>query len=163
MYVLSNPSMPGLVKIGRTARSVEQRAAELWQTGVPTPFMVEYFQLFPNCVEAEAEIHETFIDQREVEQREFFRVPVDDVISAIQDNIFWTIQEIAYMYGPSFRVLDKNEATAFQVVEKRSKAIGVNTLMMALGVCERPSDILWADVEAMQARVAKIINQEDAA
>lgn len=39
VYVLSNPAMPGLVKIGKTTRgSVDARLSELYSTGVPVPF-----------------------------------------------------------------------------------------------------------------------------
>lgn len=39
VYVLTNPAMPGLVKIGKTARgSVDARLVELYSTGVPVPF-----------------------------------------------------------------------------------------------------------------------------
>jgi hypothetical protein len=42
IYVLSNPSMPGIVKVGRTFREPRARAAELSaSTGVPTPFKIE--------------------------------------------------------------------------------------------------------------------------
>ena len=41
IYVLENASMPGLVKIGRTDRSVSERVNELSShTGVPTGFTV---------------------------------------------------------------------------------------------------------------------------
>ena len=39
IYVLTNPAMNGLVKIGKTSRtSVDQRLQELYSTGVPVPF-----------------------------------------------------------------------------------------------------------------------------
>ena len=39
VYVLTNPAMPGLVKIGKTARdSIDARLNELYSTGVPVPF-----------------------------------------------------------------------------------------------------------------------------
>lgn len=39
IYVLTNPAMNGLVKIGKTSReSVDQRLNELYSTGVPVPF-----------------------------------------------------------------------------------------------------------------------------
>ena len=39
VYVLTNPAMPGLVKIGKTSRSsVKGRLRELYSTGVPVPF-----------------------------------------------------------------------------------------------------------------------------
>ena len=43
VYVLSNPAMPGICKIGFTTRDPRVRAEELFQnsTGVPTPFHVE--------------------------------------------------------------------------------------------------------------------------
>lgn len=72
VYILSNPSMPGLVKIGRTTRSVEQRANELWQTGVPTPFVIDHFVLTPNCEELEARMHDSFSRCRVNGCREFF-------------------------------------------------------------------------------------------
>jgi hypothetical protein len=44
IYILINPSMAGLVKIGKTTRDPEARAKELSQaTGVPTPFYVAYY------------------------------------------------------------------------------------------------------------------------
>lgn len=56
VYVLSNPCMPGIVKIGKTTRSVEDRANELYQTGVPEPFKVEEFFHSPDCHELEASL-----------------------------------------------------------------------------------------------------------
>lgn len=39
VYVLTNPSMPGLVKIGKTTqKEVSERMTQLYTTGVPTPF-----------------------------------------------------------------------------------------------------------------------------
>ena len=37
-YVLSNPEMSGLLKVGRTTEHPRMRAAQLHTTGVPTPF-----------------------------------------------------------------------------------------------------------------------------
>ena len=46
VYILSNASMPGLLKIGYTTRTVQQRVQELNRpTAVPTPFEIEaYFR-----------------------------------------------------------------------------------------------------------------------
>jgi hypothetical protein len=39
VYVLTNPAMPGLVKIGKTTQvEVEERMKQLYGTGVPVPF-----------------------------------------------------------------------------------------------------------------------------
>ena len=39
VYVLTNPAMPGLVKIGMTDRDdVKRRMSDLYTTGVPLPF-----------------------------------------------------------------------------------------------------------------------------
>ena len=42
IYILVNESMPDLVKIGRTNRSIEQRIKELDNTSVPLPFQCFY-------------------------------------------------------------------------------------------------------------------------
>jgi hypothetical protein len=58
IYVLVNSSLPGLVKVGRTSRSTQERVAELSAaTGVPTPFVLAFDQEFEDCVAAEQSVH----------------------------------------------------------------------------------------------------------
>jgi DNA segregation ATPase FtsK/SpoIIIE-like protein len=76
--------MPGLVKIGRTTRPPEERAIELsTATSVPTPFELVFDILVPDCVQAEAFLHEFFSERgfRLSDNREFFEAPVRDVIT----------------------------------------------------------------------------------
>ena len=42
VYVLTNPAMPGMVKIGKTGREVEARLNDIYTTGVPLPFECAY-------------------------------------------------------------------------------------------------------------------------
>ena len=39
---MSNPAMPGLLKVGFTTDTPDVRARELYTTGVPLPFKVEF-------------------------------------------------------------------------------------------------------------------------
>jgi hypothetical protein len=44
VYILTNPSMPGLIKIGFTDDdTVDYRITDLWTTGVPEPFKLEAY------------------------------------------------------------------------------------------------------------------------
>ena len=78
VYVLMNPSMQNLVKIGKTVREPEERAKELSSTtGVPTPFVVVYNCYFKSCTEAESFVH-SFLENkgfRVSTKREFFEYP----------------------------------------------------------------------------------------
>ena len=76
IYILSNGSMPGLLKIGYTTRTVRERVQELNRpTGVPIPFKVEaYFQL--DSPEAhERRVHLALTSCRE--GKEFFRIDTE--------------------------------------------------------------------------------------
>ena len=42
VYVLTNPAIPGMVKIGKTSRGMNARLNELYSTGVPLPFECAY-------------------------------------------------------------------------------------------------------------------------
>jgi T5orf172 domain len=44
LYMISNKAMPGLLKIGYTTRSIEERISELHSTGVPSRFEKEFFR-----------------------------------------------------------------------------------------------------------------------
>ncbi len=78
VYVLSNRTMPGLVKIGFTRRTTRLRADELsGATGVPVPFDIEFSRkvAFPDKVEEI--VHHRLRSDRVNKNREFFRVSPD--------------------------------------------------------------------------------------
>ena len=86
VYVLMNPSLKNMVKIGKTTREPEERAKELSAaTGVPTPFIVVYSCLFESCTEAESFVH-TYLESngfRVASNREFFEIPINIGIDAV--------------------------------------------------------------------------------
>jgi hypothetical protein len=85
VYVMSNQSIPGLLKIGYTGKPVEDRCKELSKaTGVPTPFKVEYiFRLHGRGEKLEREIHCYLEHKRNSSRREFFDVTLKEAIDAI--------------------------------------------------------------------------------
>lgn len=79
VYVLSNPVMPNLVKIGMTEReNLDKRLKELYSTGVPVPFECEYACRVnkEDCAKIEKALHTAFAPNRVNANREFFRIEV---------------------------------------------------------------------------------------
>jgi hypothetical protein len=86
IYVLSNPSMGGLLKIGFTTKVLEDRVAELNNvTGIPTNFAVEAFFEVDEPNQLEKAIHRALSKHRIRKQREFFRLPTTEAIQIIQE------------------------------------------------------------------------------
>lgn len=86
IYALTNPAMPGHVKIGMTKRRPEERLAELSSaTGVPVEFSLAYSRAFEKVALAEKVIHADLEARglRVSDSREFFQLSVDDAIAAI--------------------------------------------------------------------------------
>jgi hypothetical protein len=86
IYILQNPSMPGLLKIGKTTRSPGDRARELSAaTGVPEAYIVVCELLVDDCVRAEQLVHKRLEDagHRFATNREFFVVDISTAISAM--------------------------------------------------------------------------------
>ena len=81
VYVLTNPAMPGLVKIGKTTReSMERRLGELFSTSVPFPFELVFACKVANPDEVERALHVAFGPNRVNPRREFFEIdPVQAV------------------------------------------------------------------------------------
>lgn len=106
VYILSNPGMPGLLKIGMTRFDPTRRVQELSSaTGVPTPFQLVYYREFHDCVAAELEIHSIFATKglRYNDQREFFSV---DTVEAINTLLSLDDEEIANNSSQPTEVLD---------------------------------------------------------
>lgn len=85
IYIMSNPTIPDLLKIGYTGKSIEERCKELSRaTGVPVPFKVEYiFRIHGRGEELEREVHRYLEHKRNSNRREFFDVSLQEAIDAI--------------------------------------------------------------------------------
>jgi hypothetical protein len=85
VYVLTNPAMPGLVKIGRTSQEdANTRIAQLYTTGVPVPFTIEFACRVENSVEVERALHTAFAPNQINPKREFFRIDPEQAIAILK-------------------------------------------------------------------------------
>ena len=86
IYALINSSMPGLVKVGRSARGADERALELGGTGTSTPFVVIYEEPFLDSEAAEHFVHAALqsLGFRISPNREFFDATPKVVIDVIR-------------------------------------------------------------------------------
>ena len=64
VYVLTNPAMPNMVKIGKTTRNVELRLEDLYSTGIPLPFGCEYAAKVKDVDKTEKAFHTAFSPNR---------------------------------------------------------------------------------------------------
>lgn len=85
VYVLTNPAMPGFVKIGSTAlEDVNQRLSQLYTTGVPFPFELAFACKVTNAQEVEKALHTAFGPNRANPKREFFNIEPDQAIAILK-------------------------------------------------------------------------------
>ena len=85
VYVLTNPAMPGLVKIGKTSQlETEGRMRQLYGTGVPVPFDCAFACQVKDAHEVERALHFAFGNTRVNPNREFFKIEAERVISVLR-------------------------------------------------------------------------------
>jgi hypothetical protein len=84
VYILTNPAMPGFIKIGRTQHSVSQRMQDLDNTSVPVAFCCFYAARVDNAKAVESALHAAFNSTRIRSNREFFYVKPDEVKAALE-------------------------------------------------------------------------------
>lgn len=88
IYILTNRSLPGLVKIGRTDRSVAERVRELSaHTGVPTEFTIFREFRVSNSVSIERAVHVRLGEYRLSENREFFSLEPETAAEVIEEIV----------------------------------------------------------------------------
>lgn len=81
VYVLTNPAMPGFVKIGWTAaEEAATRIGQLYGTGVPFPFKLEFAAKVTDGREVEQALHTAFAPSRPNPRREFFNIEPEQAI-----------------------------------------------------------------------------------
>ena len=85
VYVLNNPAMPSLVKIGCTQNDeANTQIAPLYSTGVPVPFTIEFAAKVPDPYRVEEALRIAFAPYRVNAKREFFRIETDQAIAILK-------------------------------------------------------------------------------
>ena len=83
VYVVSNKSIPGKLKIGQTTRSIGERLAELNNTSVPTDFEIELCCSVYDAPKAEKVLHRHF-ETRFKQEKEFFEVTIAEAVKHLK-------------------------------------------------------------------------------
>lgn len=94
VYCMSNKSFNSdLVKIGWTTNKPTVRAQQLYTTGVPTPFTIEFIIKTPDGRSLETRLHSHFSRYRENNSREFFNINVQELRQVLTDKFKLTLSE----------------------------------------------------------------------
>ena len=83
VYVLTNPSMPDIVKIGMTD-NLTVRMRSLYNSSTPVPFECYFACTVADMRFVEKSIHNGFDDFRINPRREFFRIDPEKVVSILK-------------------------------------------------------------------------------
>jgi plasmid stabilization system protein ParE len=87
VYILSNPALPGVVKIGFTQTSPEGRCDAFNRSmnlRRGQRFVLEWVESFDDCRDAERAVH-YLLDDFRVNEREFFKVDVEEAKRVIAE------------------------------------------------------------------------------
>ncbi len=130
IYVLTNEAMPGLVKIGLTNGSVEERLTQLSTvSSVPLPFECYFAAEVNNAAKLEKTLHQLFAEMRVNPKREFFKVDPEKVVLAISIGKFTEVT-------PGAADVDEEEKEALEKIKARRPRIRLE----AIGI--RPGAVL---------------------
>lgn len=117
IYILSNPAMPGIIKIGKTIQEdVKTRMQQLYQTGVPLPFECVYAASVNNVDEVEKALHLAFNPNRLNPKREFFEI---EAIQAIVIIKLLQIENVSQQVEQEVEVIDQVELEAGQAYARK--------------------------------------------
>jgi hypothetical protein len=114
--------MPGLLKVGFSAKDPHLRARELNHTGSPRPYVVEYDALVRAPREIEQRIHETLRDQRE--GKEWFRCSLSQAIAATRSVASERISE-SYRDKPAVAAAETKQQSVRPASMPRARPNGL--------------------------------------
>ena len=120
IYILTNPIMPGIIKIGKTTQEdVKLRMAQLYSTGVPLPFECEYAAKVNNIDEVERALHTAFGPDRVNPKREFFEIEANQAITIIK---LLELENVSPLVEQEADIIDESEIDAGKAyAQKRPK------------------------------------------
>ena len=83
VYIMTNDSMPGIIKVGMSTKVPTERAKELEDTGLPMPYVVQYYAFFDDMRQAEKKAHNELSKYHY--NKEFFKTDVGTAINCIEN------------------------------------------------------------------------------
>ena len=87
LYVISSPSLPGMVKVGCTKRlNPTIRVRELSSSSLPYSFKTHCFVFSDNCFALETQMHHYFDAKRVAPDREFFYITPQKAIDVLKNK-----------------------------------------------------------------------------
>jgi hypothetical protein len=97
IYILSNPSMHSIYKVGFTTNSVRQRIQELNSTGVPKSFeLVKKYEIREDKLRSVEQLAHRKLKANELHHgKEFFEGPLSLIEAAVEDSIYAITGETA--------------------------------------------------------------------
>jgi len=112
IYVMSNDAFAReMVKVGKSSRHPNLgRKSELFTTGVPGEFDLEYWAKVPDCSRAETKLHNKLAHYRYSSRREFFVVALGELIHSIKETLGKAISEEGFS--------DKSEKAFMQIASE---------------------------------------------
>jgi len=132
IYILTNPSMDGLVKIGRTDQKLEERLSQLYNTSVPFPFECYYACKVEDALDVEKRLHYAFHDLRVNNKREFFKISPDRVETILQtlalEEVFANTEE-----DSAGNLVDETDKTASAKENERKANFSFDLLNIDIG------------------------------
>jgi hypothetical protein len=119
VYLLSNPAMPNLIKIGFTANEdIKVRMAQIYSSGVPLPFECIYASKVRNHDKVEKALHRAFGPDRINPKREFFEIEADQAIAIIK---LLEIEDVTPKVAKEKEVIDEIERDAGEEYSKKKR------------------------------------------
>jgi hypothetical protein len=157
IYLLSNPAMPGIIKIGRTTiEDVKIRMRDLYTTGVPLPFECEYAAKVKSIDEVEKALHTAFSPDRLNPKREFFEIEPGQAIAIIK---LLEIENVTPLVEQEANVIDTVELEAGKAYAKKRPNLNFVEMGIPIG-----SELIFNDggevATVIKERVVKFRDQE---
>lgn len=131
VYVLTNPSMPGLVKIGKTTReTVSSRLNELYSTGVPVPFECEFAGRVSDVSKVEQAFHQAFGPYRLNPKREFFEIEADQAVALLE---LMSAEDLTPVLQSEAESVDKESKEASEKLKSRRPRFNFEEMGIPVG------------------------------
>ena len=133
VYVLTNPSMPGLVKIGKTTReTVSARLNELYSTGVPVPFECTYAGRVNDVSKVEQAFHQAFGPYRLNLKREFFEIEPEQAVSLLE---LMSAEDLTPVLQSEADSIDTESKDASEKLKSRRPRFNFEEMGIPIGAC----------------------------